>query len=248
MYLVAYAIHQREQPSFLEAWTRAIKGEYDHVEITFVKSNRTVYSCYITLYTEVARFTPRNFSNLENKGKLTWFRLRGISPAQELELESKCRTLVQDADYYLSYRMMIMTAFPCENEDLMRYWYPLIEPDTKTKGKSAYSEEFEKEKKKKKSAAVPVKSKKELISLAWQPHQRMTFCGALCAEILGLANPHTYTATDIVVHCQRALNAEIVDQPLEYTPTSLLDEASIVRSSFPLTISELPKGLWQDYV
>ena len=60
---------------------------------------------------------------------------------------------------------------------------------------------------------------------------RYTFCGALCAEILGKENPHTYTATDVVELCLREFGA-IADgrNPIPKPRGDLVDEAGFLRS------------------
>lgn len=215
VYVVAAILHRTRPEGFLELWTRAIKGPYDHVEIAFI-NGRDVFACYITRKSMVAQFVRRSYYDMLQMANVFWFRLPNISREAELELEHKCRRIVGKGDLYQSSTMQVMSAFPIRNEQLVRSWMPIIEPPPPPD-----PDETEEER----------KWDEETRRSAWSVHPRMTFCGALSAEILGFEDPAHCTASDVVVLAQRHLNAKLEKKPVQDMDPRIQDDANIVRSS-----------------
>ncbi len=222
VYLIARTGVLSRQFNFWEMWARAYKGESDHIEVAFVR-NRVLYSCYITKWSIVAKFELRELDGLQENGILAWYLLEAITPVQELELEVRCRDLVANGTYYFSGSKMMHSAMPFRCEKVARMLEGTAQPvvvRTKKSGEAASS-----------------KSNLEKANKsAWQKHERSTFCGSLCAEILGFPDPDQYTASDVVILCQEQLGAKLVERPVFDTGVArpIRDQANIVRASEPL--------------
>ncbi len=221
VYLIARSGKLKRAFGFMEMWARALKGESDHIEVAFVR-NRVLYSCYITKWSIVAKFELRSLDGLQEDGVLAWYLLQGISPERELELEVKCRDLVADGKYYFSASKMMHCAMPFRCEKTARMMegtaQPVVVRTTATKGGSGKGGEA--------SAGG--------VSGGAPAAARSTYCGALCAEILGFPDPEQYTASDIVILCQERLGAKLVERPV-FDSSSVVrpvrDHANIVRAS-----------------
>ncbi len=225
VYLIAYHETPKRPLSFLEQWTKAIKGDVDHVEIAFVHS-RALYSCYITKGSVVAKFGERVVDRMLQEGTITWYKLEGISPAMELELEERCIRLVGSATpCYFSQAKMLHSAMPFVSPALDRVIAKWAEPFEAAKLERAKAT----------MSAQDVVQLEVADKSAWAPHARSTYCGELCAQILGLPAPERRTASDVVVLCLQQLGAKPVPKPVFDTPQRPThDDAQIVRSAQPL--------------
>jgi hypothetical protein len=203
-------------PGFLELWARAIKGRYDHVEITFVR-NRDVFACYLLRNEGVAKIKHRDYDKLRKDWDFFWFILPNLAYQDELILEKKCRDMVASGRYVFSYYRMVMSAFPSErNEALLRYILKFVEPPIPPAGEAEeeYKERFQEE-------AYDEKH--------WRKDG--AYCASLCAEILGISDPLKRTAEDIVEICKDQHGAREVEQPIPYSELRTKDEADIPRAT-----------------
>jgi hypothetical protein len=202
IYLVA-AIkkHTKNSLGFFELCIQAFKGPYDHVEIAFVR-NHKVYACHVTKYSKHVLFGSRDYGEFKIKYHLHFYRLDVFTPAREYELEARCRRMAVQPKRF-SWYMEMMSAFPYPDITLAAMVFPFVE----------------------------VGEKLDVNDVHGSNPSRYTFCGALCAEILGIEGPTKMTATDIVHECILHFKAILeTEDPLPREPQSLTDPAGIVRN------------------
>jgi hypothetical protein len=221
IFLVACG-RRHKHSSLLLSLTRAIKGDYDHVELAFVKDDHVI-GFWISLSSEYAMYKPRDYKRIHSiYDPVHWYELRGISPREAMIIEERCKNIYESKRYTMSIFKMMMSGFPLHDNDLMMMWLPFVEVMGPADGKNKSDEERFKE--------YNAKMKGSKTEPA--------FCGSVCAMALGCPSPDHMTASDVYEYCKVNLCATLVPRPpeseerstnLSAMPYSFTDEGEFVR-------------------
>lgn len=184
VYLLLCSRKNKEKRTLFQYWIDAIKGEYDHVELIFIR-NRECTGFWITIDSMYAKYDDRSLFNLTKLFHLEWMELRGISPERAGKIEERCRVLAQTNARKICTVKLMLSAFPFKDSFFLPRVLRIMEPTT---------------------------PESVIYFHDTDVNENASFCSSLVGEVLGIENHHTLTIIDLVEICQERFDGQIVSK------------------------------------
>ena len=109
--MLACVYKEKQEENFIQQCVEYVKGPIHHIELVFI-SGLTVMRYFITENSIVPKYIEAQFSNIETKFNLQWYRCTNINKHQEYIIHLKCKELAMDKRIAFDEYTMFKSAFP----------------------------------------------------------------------------------------------------------------------------------------
>jgi hypothetical protein len=117
--------------SFLQLCMLKIRGEFEHVELSFIQDGRST-SYWLTNATIYAAYGNKDYRSLKEKHKyIVWLKLN-ISREREIQIQTRCQDIARRKIRKMNSTKMLMCAFPFYDERVANYLLDLFDPERET--------------------------------------------------------------------------------------------------------------------